>query len=119
MRKPLLSLGVFCLTFLLAFPGLGSDSKSAGETSYLIETSHTPEECLRSLDAVVDETPKLLDKMQWGCGADVHKGWMFVTADDEAAARNMLPSSLREDANIVPIGKFTADQIRSYHNKKK
>ena len=117
MKQLLLILGVLCLTVILVVPGVGSDSKGSGEKTFLIVTSHTPEECLLSLDAVVDETPKLLDEVEWGCAAGVHKGWLFVNAVDEAGARKMLPSSMREEAKITPVGKFTADQIRSYHKK--
>lgn len=117
MKKLLLGLGVLGLTVVLVTPALASDSQGSGEKAYLIVTSHTPEECLRSLDAIVEETPKLLDGMQWGCAAGVHSGWLFVTAGDEAGARTMLPSSMRTDAKVVPVGKFTVEQIRSYHKK--
>ena len=118
MKKLLLGLGVLSLSFLLVLPARGSDPKSAGETAYMVVTSHTPEECLRDLDAIVDQTPEILANVQWGCGSGVHTGWMIVTAKDEAEARRMLPSSMREDAEVVSISKFTAEQIKSYHKKK-
>ena len=84
---------------------------------YLIESPHTKEECLQALDEVLAQGPELLAKFDWGCGADEHTGWATVEAASESAARNLVPSFLRSKARIVPVNKFTPEQIRSYHKK--
>jgi hypothetical protein len=118
MKRGALVLAVLFMSFVLALPGQAGDSKKGGKMTFMIETTHTPEECLRDLDMVVAETPKLLDKVEWGCGSGVHKGWLTVSVDNEAAARNMLPAGMRSRSNVVALNKFTVEQIRSYHTKK-
>ena len=87
----------------------------SGEDTYLIMSPHTKESCLADLDAVLAETPQLLDSIEWGCMSGDHTGYLIVQAESEDAARQMLPTSLRKDAKIIPLNKFTADQIRSFH----
>lgn len=45
---------------------------------YLIETTHTPEQCLADLDTVLEQSPGLLQKLEWGCRTGVHMGWAVV-----------------------------------------
>jgi hypothetical protein len=84
---------------------------------YLIESPHTAEECLRALDEVLAQGPELLAKYDFGCGANVHTGWAIVEAASESAARNTIPGFLRSKARVVEVGKFTPEQIRSFHQK--
>ena len=87
-------------------------------SKYLIESRHTPEECLRALDTVLEKKPELLDKFQWGCGAGTHTGWAVVEASSRGAAESMVPQDIRAKATVTPVDSFTADQIRSYHKEK-
>ena len=87
----------------------------SGTEKFLIMSPHTKETCLKDLDAVMTETPQLLDRFEWGCMAGDHTGYLIVEAKSEDAARDMLPTALRKDAKIIPLNKFTADQIRSFH----
>ena len=107
---------VFSLVAIVAV--IASTAVSAapsGEETYLIMSPHTKETCLKDLDAVMTETPQLLDRFEWGCMAGDHTGYLIVEAKSEEAARDMLPMSLRKDAKVIPLNKFTADQIRSFH----
>lgn len=83
--------------------------------NYLIESPHTKEECLRALDYIVDKEPQLLDKMEFGCKAGEHIGWATVEASSEAEARDKVPEFIRDKAHVVEVGKFTRDQIESFH----
>ena len=41
---------------------------------YLVELPHTKEDCLQALDSVVAFSNSLMDRIDWGCGGDVHTG---------------------------------------------
>ncbi len=82
---------------------------------YIVESPHTKEECLRALDEILAEGPAILNKFDWGCQAGDHTGYALVDAEGESEVRNMVPSFLRNKARIVKVGKFTPEQIRSFH----
>jgi len=63
-------------------------------------------------------SPALLDKMEWGYMAGDHTGYAVADAVSEEAARNLLPASERAQAKVIKLNKFTAEQIKSFHNKK-
>jgi hypothetical protein len=82
---------------------------------YLVELPHTKEDCLEALDSVAAFSHALLDRIDWGCGADVHTGWLVMEAQDEATAKMMLPTNIRGRAKAVPLNKFSAEQVKSFH----
>jgi hypothetical protein len=85
---------------------------------YLIETSHTPEECLLALDQVLERGPDVLDKFDWGCMAGDHTGWAVIEAESRSELEDKLPSSILDGARIVEVKKFTPEQVRSFHTEK-
>lgn len=82
---------------------------------YMIESPHTPEECLNALDEI--QAKGLLEKSEFGCQAGVHTCWATVEAANDAAAREMVPASLRKKARVVKLNRFTAEQIKGFHKK--
>ncbi|HEY3354568.1 MAG TPA: hypothetical protein VGQ83_15055 [Polyangia bacterium] len=84
---------------------------------FLIESPHTKEECLQALDEITARDPKLLDRYEFGCMAGDHRGWAIIDAPNENQARQAVPEFLRKKSSVVPLNKFTADQVRSFHNK--
>lgn len=86
--------------------------------TFLLESKHTEAECLKALDEIAAENPKLLDKCWLGCGSGNHTGWATVEAQNESEARNQLPSSLRGNAKVTEVGKYTVEQIQSFHKMK-
>lgn len=86
---------------------------------YFIESKHTPEECLRALDEVLDKGPSVLDRYEWGCMAGDHTGYAIVDAGSLPEAQGFVPAFLRGKARVIKLNKFTPDQIRSFHEKKK
>jgi hypothetical protein len=47
-----------------------------------------------------------------------HTGYLMVSAENEAAAKDMVPAFLRgDDTHVVALNKFTVEQIRSFHGK--
>ena len=82
---------------------------------YIIESPHTKEECLRALDEVLAEGPAVLNKFDWGCQAGDHTGYAVVDAENETNVLKLIPTFLRNKTRIIKVGKFTPEQIRSFH----
>jgi hypothetical protein len=88
----------------------------ASNSHFMVVASHTPEECLKVLDEVNAKGAKLLSAFEWGCMAGDHTGYAFVDAKDEDAVRAMMPASMQH-AKITKVTKFSAQQIKSFHEK--
>lgn len=82
---------------------------------FLIESKHTPEECLGALDALSAHGETFLERFNFACAEDDHRSWAFVEAEDEAAARDMMPAILRDRARIVEVERYTPEEIREMH----
>src|SRR3989442_14203866 len=90
-RIPLLAVG--CLAMLLIGSSVfvqGTESIKTGPAegakpplaTFLIESPHTPEECLNVMDEVNKSGPKELASWHWGCLSGNHTGYrVAVTAD--------------------------------------
>jgi hypothetical protein len=85
---------------------------------YLIETHHTPEQCLADLDAVLEQAPGLLQRLEWGCRTGVHTGWATLEASSLQEASRQIPSTLRSRTRLVEIRPFSPDEIRALHERK-
>jgi len=83
--------------------------------NFLIEMSHTPQQCMQDLDQMVEHSPELLKNTSWGCMAGNHTGWAMVEAGNESDAQNMVPPAIRDQVKITEVQKLTADQIRAMH----
>jgi len=91
-------------------------AKGSNEMSdYLLESTHTPEECLRELDTIVQEDPKVLDRFEFGCMSGEHRGVAIVQAEDEKRALGLLPASVRSRTRAIPLTRFTPEDIRKAH----
>ena len=84
---------------------------------YMIETRHTPEECLRALDEQLAKGPDVLKKFYYGCKAGDHTGYAIVESKSDMEARKLVPSFLINKARFVEVGVFTPEVIRSLHTK--
>ena len=82
---------------------------------YLIELSHSEEECLEALDMVVNLGMHILHHTWWGCGGGVHTGWMDLEVDDEGDALGVIPHAIRNQARLVEVQRFTPKQIKELH----
>jgi hypothetical protein len=107
------------LSLSLAPPARAAESAKSkgGMQTYLVTTTHTPEQCLAALDEVAAKEPKMLDKIEWGCNSGDHTGYAFVQAKDEHAALEKLPETNRATAKAVPVTKFTRAQLKAIHDK--
>ena len=99
---------------LLAAAAFAGNSKSR----YLVIAPHTAEQCLAVLDDIKDHDASLLKKIDWGCAAGDHTGYLAVEADSEAAALQSLPEKSRAGARAVKLVKFSAEQIKQFHQGK-
>lgn len=97
-----------------------SELKSGGDSTstYLIKLPHTADSCLATLDKISKDTSKLLAKIDWGCMSGDHTGYLIVNSKDEKSALEMLPASIRDQAKIEKVDKFTKEQIEAFHKKK-
>jgi hypothetical protein len=82
-------------------------------TTYLIESPHTPEECLGVMDEA--NKAKQLEAWEWGCMSGNHTAYRMVKAADEAAALAMVPESVRSKAKVMKLTKMTAAQLAAAH----
>jgi delta 1-pyrroline-5-carboxylate dehydrogenase len=104
---------------ILSFGGtaLAGDAPKEGKKSFLVKTTHTPEQCLAALDEMAAKDKKLLAKMDWGCMSGDHSGYVIVQAADEKGALAMLPEANRATATAEMVTKFTPEQIKKIHEK--
>jgi hypothetical protein len=83
--------------------------------SYLVSTSHAPDQCLAALDEMAAKTKRTFKKMRWGCKAGDHTGYMIVDTTDAETARMMLPESARASAKVIELTKITPKQLKDMH----
>lgn len=120
MKKSL----IFTFMFLLVFGMVAENACRAGSNTekgksgmFIIHSKHTKEECVSTLDEMMAKDKSLLGKTEWGCMSGIHEGWTTVSAKSEAAAKEMVPSSMQSKVEVVKVSKFTVDQIKSFHKK--
>jgi hypothetical protein len=85
---------------------------------FVIQSAHAPEECLATLDAAMAQGRNMLAQYDFGCAVGDHSNHVCYTtleAENEAAARRLVAGPLASKATVVEVGKFTEDQIRSFH----
>jgi hypothetical protein len=86
-------------------------------SDYLIESTHTPEECLLELDTIVKEDPRVFDTLEFACLSGDHRAVAIVQADSESSALGFVPASRRSRAKATPLTKFTPEDIRKAHEQ--
>ncbi len=84
---------------------------------FVIETPHTPQECLRALDEQLEKGPDVLRKFNYGCKAGDHTGYAIAEVKDEKEARDLIPGFLLNKARIIAVDVFTPEVIKSLHAK--
>jgi hypothetical protein len=85
---------------------------------YLIQSGHTPEECLATLDAALAQGREMLAQYDFACAAGDHTNhtcYVTLEAPSEKAARELVAGPVAARAEVVEVGKFTEAQIRSFH----
>src|SRR6266540_5393273 len=114
----LLAASLAVLVMGVAFASGSGASKSTGKATtyhYLVISPHTPEQCLTALDEISAEGAATLAKFDFGCKAGDHTGYAMVTAKDDQEALSIVPESIRAEAKVVKLNKFTMNDIKMYH----
>jgi hypothetical protein len=82
---------------------------------YIIETSHSPEDCLHVLDNFVAYGH--ITHFEWGCEGGVCAGWAIIEAESEEEALLSVPSLVRNKTKVVKLSKFTPEKIQEFHEE--
>ena len=85
---------------------------------YAVQSMHTADGCLQTLDDVLGLGPDALARYDFACAVGDHSNhicYTTVEAIDSVAARATLPPSVRAQAQVVEVGKFTPEQIKLFH----
>jgi hypothetical protein len=88
---------------------------------FLIETPHTPEECMASaqvwlaLDAPRKE--ELFELEVFGCEFGLHDAWLIAEFEDEREVERYLPKSeaLRGKARVFPVSRMSFEEMMRAH----
>jgi hypothetical protein len=83
---------------------------------YLIETSHTPEDCVHILDLVLAHG--YITHYDWGCLDGVHTGWVIVEAESHEQALLSVPPLMRNKARAIKLNKFTIEDVELLHRQR-
>lgn len=80
---------------------------------FLIEVPHDDrrKECARAVHYFLTTGSHFMTHTDWGCSDGVHKGWIIVEAESRDEARDMVPPNFRQQAKIVKLNRFTADEM--------
>jgi hypothetical protein len=115
------TLKVISTAFLLSLCLVSfSQSTPAGAKAnvYFVLTTHTPEQCLKTLDDMKGKGDAFLSKFEFGCMSGDHTAYAFLEGKSEEDVRQMLPKDVQATAKIQKVDKFTPDQIEKLHKGK-
>jgi hypothetical protein len=104
-------LAAFALAASLPLTAL-ADGK---QKQFVVIAPHSPEQCLAALDSLVAE--KKLDKWEFGCMDGDHTGYLVTHAASKDEALANVPAEHRARARAVQLNKFSAEQVKSFHQK--
>ena len=82
---------------------------------YQMELEHTEKECVAAVNMIVTYGMHLMNHTWFGCDDGVHKGWLNVEANSRNEALYILPHSIRNQAIIVEVRKYTAEEAKEGH----
>jgi hypothetical protein len=103
---------------MVSFSQTKPASTSAKTNVYFVQITHTPEQCLKTLDDMKSKGDAFLSKFEFGCMSGDHTGYAFLTGKSEEDVRQMLPKDQQVTAKIQKVDKFTPDQIQKLHKNK-
>ncbi len=82
---------------------------------YVVESTHTPEECMKALDEMLEKGEDALKQFAFGCKSGEHTGWAYVDADDKKEALEIVPEFIKNKARAHEVSMFTSDEIKAAH----
>ena len=80
---------------------------------FLIEVPHEAETaaCARVVKIFLSSGSHFVTHADWGCLDGVHSSWLTVDVETREDARAILPPGMRSRAKIVPLNRFTLEEI--------
>ncbi len=84
--------------------------------SFLIQSPHSPEECLKTLDHVL--AAGYLTHFQWACPSGDHTGYLILQAENKADAILAVPTFVRGKARVIELTQFSPEQVKAMHSMK-
>jgi hypothetical protein len=80
---------------------------------FLVEVPHDAEKlaCARVVEVFLKSGSHFMTHADWGCCDGVHKAWFIAEVGSKEEACTILPPTLRPQAKIVGLGRFTVDEI--------
>ncbi|MFA7296075.1 MAG: hypothetical protein WC211_02680 [Dehalococcoidia bacterium] len=85
---------------------------------FMVESTHTPEECLSMLDEIAGQGTAALQQWRFACATgqhDNHTTYAFLEAPNARAATAMAGDITRRNANVTEVAPLTQEQIRGFH----
>jgi hypothetical protein len=76
---------------------------------FMVELSHTPDECVLAFGAPDQRAPDFLDDVFWGCMSGIHNGWVVVEAVDEAQVRAQAPEHYEGELVITEVQSISSE----------
>ncbi len=86
-------------------------------TKYVVESSHTPEECTKALDEMLEKGEDVLKQFAFACQSGEHTGWAYVDADSKKEALGIVPEPLQNKARAHEVKIYTPEEIRAAHEE--
>lgn len=86
---------------------------------FLIEVPHAPEveACAKVVQIFLKSGSPFLSHADWGCMDGEHKAWIIADVEDKTEACSIVPPSLRPDAKVTQLNRFTIEEIdKILHN---
>ena len=82
---------------------------------YLVEIRHGDqhEACVKALYAITKYGSHFVTHAEFGCADGIHCGWLIADLDSRTEALQLVPPSLRPDARVVQLRKWSRDQIET------
>ena len=80
---------------------------------YLVESTHTAEDCHHVVEQFMIFGHIL--NFDWGCEAGVHTSWAIIEAENESQALLSVPARLRSQARAIRLHKYTPETLQAQH----
>ena len=81
---------------------------------FLVISHHNAADCVMALKQV--QAIGYLTHFDWGCKDGVHTGWAILEAETKDEAMLSVPTFLRNQAQVVRLAKFRAEQVEQMHS---
>lgn len=80
---------------------------------YMIILPHTEKDCITALKQI--ESIGMITHFDWGCMDHDHTGYVCLEAENKNEALLAVPSSVRMNARVIKLNKFSPEDLRSMH----